>query len=131
MLQAEVESVGLSRVYLGQDKNFSGSLLPGKRSARDFQRLVAGAIINHDHTHVWISRRQRGPDGPFNDLLFVIGGDEHGNHRLIGLGQSRSSVLAWPQAVVDGKGSDKNQPPRHQNVAYEKYPGNDIEGQWK
>ena len=56
VFQSEIESVRLAGVGLGQDEDPAAGLFEGKCSPRDFERLVAGAVVNHDDAQVGIVR---------------------------------------------------------------------------
>ena len=69
-----------------------------KRVTRDFERRVLRAVVDHDDAQVRVVRVQHGADRALDDLLFVVGGNQHGDARADSSDRDR---LAAAEAIVD------------------------------
>ena len=108
-----------------EDQNFSRSSLGGKGLARDFERPVLGAVVDHNHAQIRIVRIERRPHRSLNDFFFVVRRNQHRNFRLVRGDFRRLAENLLVHAVIDGSRADKDQAPGHQQVAHQKDPGNE------
>ena len=74
MLDSVVERVRLAGVRLGKNQHLPGGCFAGERRSRDFERTVAGAIVNHNHAQVRIVRVQRGAHRSLSTCCWLCAG---------------------------------------------------------
>ena len=74
--------------------------------ARNLEGAVVRAVVDHDDAQVLVVRVQHGADGAHDDLLFVVGGDEHGDARAEIAGDA--GIVALAQAIDDGEDADEH-----------------------
>ncbi len=79
VLQSKIKRFGLAGVRLGQDEDPAAGRFERQKRARDFQRPVAGAVINHDDMQIGIVGGERCADGAHDNFFFVVRGDQHCN----------------------------------------------------
>src|SRR5712691_11169802 len=125
MLDAVIEGLGLTRIRLSEDQNFSRGGFGSERFARDFERAVLGTIVNDNDTQIPIVRVERRSHGSLDDFFFVVGGNQHRNLRLVGSDFRRLTEDLLVHAVINCRRSNKNEASRHEQVAYKKYPRNE------
>src|SRR5271167_2667237 len=107
MFEAEVERLRLAGIWLSQDEHASGGFLICKSSTRDFQGVVAGTVINHDHLQAGIIRSQHSAHRALDHLLFVVGGNQHCDGGLVRRCLARAAVWLLAEAIENRESSDK------------------------
>jgi hypothetical protein len=76
-----------------------------KDAAHDFQGAIFGSIVDDDHAQVGIIGIERALNGAFNDLLFIVGGNEDGDLGAVGGNLGGRAIDVGADAVIDGKDS--------------------------
>src|SRR5215813_2438943 len=75
MLQSKIQSISFTGIRLSEDQQAPRGFLSGKRASGNVQCPVARSIINNNNAQVSIAGAQRGADGTFDYLLFVVCGN--------------------------------------------------------
>ena len=115
-LERKVQRVRLAAVWLGEHRQ------PARRDVRrvgvdgSVVGIVLRAVVDHDDANILVVRHHHRANGPHDDLLFVVCGDQYRDPRRI---VRAGKVLPLPETVDDGEDSNDDQPRAHQNVAHE------------
>src|SRR5208282_4572770 len=117
--QSKVQRLGLAAVGLGENQHSAGGGFGGKRAAGDVQSAILGTVVDDDHTQIGIVGIERALDGAFDDLLLVIGGNEHRDPGPVGGNLPGGSIDMRTETVKDGEHADRNQAAGHQDVTEE------------
>ena len=114
LLQTVVQGIGLARIRFGKHGDAPGRNFFGESRARDFQRRVLRAVVNHDNAQILVVGIEHRTHRALDHLLLVVGRDQHGDRRaIVGI----EAGLAPVEAVIDGERADQDQPSGHQYVA--------------
>ena len=115
LLERKVERGGFASVGLGQDADTAGGDLRAIGVARDVEGVVGRSVVDDDHVEIFVVGVEHRADGANDDLLLVVGGDEHRDAGIeIGRGSARAA-----QAIDDREDAHQQQPRAHQHVADE------------
>src|SRR5450432_4795905 len=129
MLEPEIESFGFAAVSFGQDDELPGRELDWRCLPRNFQRVVGGSVVDHDHAQVGVVGIKSSQNCSLNYYLLIKSRDEKRDVRTESGQLFAGTVTAAPQAVDDREHTDEYESPGHQNIAQEKDGGNGLHDQ--